>query len=140
MILIGFTIFSIIIATAYTTFETKQEFENNFEHADFILEKICSPNAVFTFEGNTISLQTFTSYESEEYIQRIQENYGSYDCSFAVKLSYDQNTHWIPSTHLSEKSQMNTYASSKQVSVKLNEVTAIPGKITVVFWKNDTIV
>lgn len=136
MILIGFTIFSIIIATAYTTFDNKQDRESNFKQADFILEKICSPNAIFTFEGNTINLQTFTSNESENYIQRIQQSFVKYDYSFAVKLSYDHNSHWLPQTPSQEISQTNTYASSKQVSVKINEVTTTPGRVTVIFWKN----
>jgi len=135
MVLIGFTIFFIIIATAYNSFDSKQDIINNFECCDKILEKICSPNSFFICEGNKIDLNLLISNEAETYLQQLQQQYKPYNLSFSVKVSYEDTFHWLPTIPQLHTPNMNKYASSRQVLIKLNEVSTIPGTITVVFWQ-----
>ena len=132
MILIGFTIFSIVIATAYTTFDTNQQYIDKFELAEVLLEKISSPNAIFTVDSNLINVKTFNSEKSKNYIHQLQETYQLYSYSFAVKLSFENMEYWIPAPRSNESIHVDTYASSKQVSVLINDVTTVPGRLTVV--------
>lgn len=132
MILIGFTIFSIVIATAYTTFDTNQRYVDKFELAEVLLEKISSPNAIFTVDSNLINAKTFNSEKSKNYLQQLQETYQLYSYSFAVKLSFENMEYWIPAPRSNESIHVDTYASSKQVSVLINDVTTVPGRLTVV--------
>lgn len=135
MILIGITLFSIILGSAYNTFDNKQAVINNFEFANNLLNKICSPNVLFTQEINVIHLQTFISNETAEYVKKVQQRYASYDITFVIKLSTSDNKYWQP-TQLPESSLIKEiYSCSKQISIKTNDVTTIPGEITVLFWK-----
>jgi hypothetical protein len=138
MILIGFTIFSIVIATAYTTFDTKQTYIDKFEISDMVLEKICSPNAVFTDDSNLINVKTFNSEKSKDYISQLQDTYELYSYSLAVKVAYKNTECWVPAPISPEKIGVDIFASSKQVSVVLNEVTTIPGRMTVFIWIEQT--
>ena len=137
MILIGFTIFSILIATAYTTFDAKSDHINMLETSNQILEKISSPNACFTTDGNTINYMIFSSNQSKNYIQTLQSQYESYKLSFSVKLSYNNEKIWLPQQINNENSTADQYASSKQVSVQINEIKTIPGTLTVILWQKN---
>ncbi len=132
MILIGFTIFSIIIATAYTTFDTKSDHINMLETSNQILEKISSPNACFTTDGNTINYMVFSSNQSKNYIETLQSQYEPYKLSFSVKLSFNHEETWLPQPINNKNSTGNQYASSKQVSVQINEIKTLPGTLTVI--------
>ncbi|MBS3748884.1 MAG: hypothetical protein KGY65_07700 [Candidatus Thermoplasmatota archaeon] len=135
MVLIGFTIFSIIIATAYTTFDTKKEYVAMVEYSDQILEKISSPNACFTTDGNTINYLVFSSNQSKHYIETVKSQFAPYQLCFSVKLSFEQVEIWLPQPISNNYSIGNQYASSKQVSVQINEIKTLPGTLTVVLWQ-----
>ena len=135
MVLIGFTIFSIIIATAYTTFDTKNDYVNMVEWSDQILEKISSPNACFTTDGNTINYLVFSSNQSKQYIEKVKSQFAPYQLCFSVKLSFEQVEIWLPQPISNNHSIDNQYASSKQVSVQINEIKTHPGTLTVVLWQ-----
>lgn len=138
MVLIGFTIFSILITSAYTSFENKQETIDMFELSEKILRKVSSPNAVFTFDGNKINLPSFTSDQATSYIQDIQDSFSPYGFIFVLKLSCEDTIVWLPEPPPEHPFNENRYASSKHVSVKINEVSILPGKITIVFWQQPT--
>lgn len=137
MVLIGFTIFSIIITTAYSSLNDRQEYIDHFELANSLLEKICTPNAIFTTENNLINFDIFTSKESLDYFNCLRQTYNLYDYSFCVRLSYKGMQYWIPDPP-NTSMYNDMYASSKQVSVSINEVTIVPGQISVILWENHT--
>jgi hypothetical protein len=131
MVLIGFTIFSMIIAAAYTSFETKDNYTDMFEQSNNILEKISSPNACFTTDGNSIDYSLFSSEQANEYISLLQSEFSPYHLSFSVKLSFADEISWLPTSNSMDQITGNRYASSKQVSVRMNEVKTVPGILTV---------
>jgi hypothetical protein len=138
MVLIGFTIFSILIASAYTSFDNKQETIDMFELSEKILRKVSSPNAVFTFDGNKINLPSFTSDQATNYIKDLQDSFSPHGFIFVLKLSCEDTIVWLPDPPPEPSSNENRYASSKHISVKTNEVSILPGKITIVFWQQLT--
>lgn len=138
MVLVGFTIFSIIIVSAYTTFDNKQDTIDMFELSESVLRKVSSPTAIFTVDANHIDLQMFTSDQASLYIQDLQHLFIPYDFYFVLKLTCDDTIAWSPEPAPEPVSMINRYASSKHVSVRTNEVTTIPGVLTIVFWKDST--
>lgn len=136
MVLIGIIMFSIIIATAYTTFDNKQVVINNFENTHTLLQKICSPNTIFTEETNVINLLSFQSNEAVEYINKLQRDYSTFNISFMVKLSTAQEEWWLPSNNFDPIGKAEVFASSKKVSIKMNEVSTKPGELSIIMWKD----
>mgnify|MGYP006300522339 CR=1 FL=1 len=135
VVLIGFTIFSIIIVTAYTTYDNKSDYINKFEISEIILEKIYSPNRIFIEDSSIINLNKFRSKETQTYIIELQESYSRYDYNFSLKLSCNDFEYWIPNKILDESSLSNSFASIKKVSIKINEISIVPGSLTIIFWE-----
>lgn len=135
MILMGFALFSILLSSAYNNIDQQHDQKEMFEISNTILEKICSPNAIFSNDGNYLQFDAFVSSSAEIFIQELQEKYRPYGYNFAVKLSCKDVVAWIPSSFSQPNDILNQYASSKQVAIKLNEVSTNPGTLTIIFWK-----
>jgi nitrate reductase alpha subunit len=138
MILIGFTLFSILISSAYSTVDHQQDYNEMFKLSNEILEKISTPNSIITTDENSVRFDDFTSTRAELFIEELQKSYQPYGFSFAVKLSCNDLITFIPPSFLQNSEIHNQYACSKQVTVELNEVTTLPGTLTIVFWKTNS--
>ena len=81
MVLIGFTIFTLIIASAYKTFDNQHVIIDKFEYAHHILEKISSPNSPVTEDGSLFKLKNFktrpglSEFEGREYINGTEKSH-----------------------------------------------------------------
>jgi len=138
MVLIGFTIFSIIIASAYTTFDYHHDIINKFDGAQDILEKISSPNSPVTEDGSLFKLKDFNSIEAKEFFNQLLNKYQCYGYNFTIKLTFENRIYWIFNPQSSDIILTNTYACTKIVSIVINDIQIVPGSLTVIFWIQHT--
>ncbi len=138
MVLIGFTIFSIIIASAYTTFDYQHDIINKFDGAQDILEKISSPNSPVTEDGSLFKLKDFNSIEAKELFHQLLNKYQCYGYNFTIKLTFENRIYWIFNPQSSDIILTNTYACTKIVSIAINDIQIVPGSLTVIFWIQQT--
>ena len=138
MVLIGFTIFTLIIASAYKTFDNQHVIIDKFEYAHHILEKISSPNSPVTEDGSLFKLKNFNSIEAKELFNQLLHKYKCYGCNFTIKLTCENRVCWSFNTQPLEIIFTNTYACSKIVSIALNDIQIVPGSLTVIFWMQQT--
>jgi hypothetical protein len=138
MVLIGFTIFSMIIASAYTAFNYQEQIIDKFECANDILNKISSPNSPVSEDGFLFSLKNFNSIEANEFFNQLLNKYQCYGYNFSIKLTCDNGICWSFNPQSSYNFYINSYAITKIVSISVNDIQIVPGSLTVIFWIKQT--
>lgn len=138
MVLIGLTIFSIILTTAYTTYDYHHDIIDKFNGSEEILNKISSPNTPVTEDGSVFILKNFYSKESMDFFNQLLNEYKFYGYNFTIKLKNKDIVFWNFNPQYSDNLLTNTYASTKTVSIAINELQIVPGCLTVIFWNQTT--
>ncbi len=138
MVLIGLTIFSIILTTAYTSYDYHHDIIDKFNGSKEILNKISSPNTPVTEDGSVFKLKDFYSKEASDFFNQLLIEYKLYGYNFTIKLKNKDKVFWNFNTQYSDNLLSNTYACTKTVSIAINELQIVPGSLTVIFWNQTT--
>ena len=132
VVMIGFTLFSVLIAQAYGAYIDRQESVDVFQEAIDILDALLLPNSPLLFKSGVIDVSVFydndlRQLEALEYFQS--------DFEGAILLSFENSSLSVPSDW--QTTHSNRISASKNVAVMLNEVETVPGILSVVVWRNE---
>ncbi len=138
VVMIGFSIFILVISNVYSAYNHRINTINNYQTASFIANKLTNPDCFFMMEGGIVNLSCLeNSYNSieENTLEKLREEIGFKCSNLSIIISWDdKNIVFEPKT-LSQNS-FDKIAVSKTVSIYLNEVQTKPGKLTVVTWRD----
>ena len=132
VVMIGFTLFSVLIAQAYGAYIDRQESVDVFQEAIDILDALLSPNSPLLFKSGVIDVSVF--YDNDLRQSEALEYFQS-DFEGAILLSFENSSLSVPSDW--QTTQSNRISASKNVAVMLNEVETVPGILSVVVWRNE---
>ena len=132
VIMIGFALFFVLLASAYTSYDLRVESLEKYQTANFIATKLTNPECFFIQEGGLVNLPLLLSNSGEEQLEEIRQEYQSSKIHFVVQLSWDKDTKILPADQLSGVG--NRVAVSKNVGIYLNEAQTVPGTLTIILW------
>ncbi len=132
VVMIGFTLFFILIASVYSSYAMRIDALDKYKTADFISTKLTNPDCYFIKEGGLVDLPKLHSTESNILLQSMRNNYKSSDFDFILRISWDKNSEDFPENLPSNIG--DRIAVTKDVGVYLNEVQTLPGKLTIILW------
>jgi hypothetical protein len=134
LVMIGFTLFIILLVQTHTAYETRIDLLENYQTADQIACKLMNPDCYFIREGGLIDLSVLQN--DRESFQMIHEQYQKSGVTFFLRLRWNENTEDYP-LPLPPKS-INRVAISKDVGVFLSDAQTVPGTLTIILWRNPT--
>jgi len=137
VVIIGFTLFILIITNTYNAYNIRIESIDKYQTASFIASKLTSPDCYFMMEGGIVDLPLLDSSEPKESGDKLNQMRNKIKASgvnFSIEISYNNQKKYFPEDNL--PSYINErVAVSKTVSVYLNEAQTKPGKLTVITWR-----
>lgn len=132
VVMIGFTLFFVLLATVYTSYDTRIESLEKYQTGDFIATKLTNPDCYFIREGGLIDLPLLNSTSGKSALNLMRDEYKTSGVNFTLRISWDNNHEDFPETlpdHIGDR-----VAVSKNVGVYLNEVQTAPGELTIILW------
>jgi len=136
VVMIGFTLFFVLLANVYTSYGIRVESIGKYQTADLIATKLTNPDCFFIREGKLADLPELHKDESDDKLNSIREEYRASSVNFIVRVSWwDGNE--VKSEDFPEDLPDDIgdrVAVSRDVGVYLNEAQTSPGKITVILW------
>lgn len=132
VVMIGFTLFFILIANVYSSYAMRIDSLDKYKTADFISTKLTNPDCCFIKEGGLVDLPKLYSSESNILLQSMKNDYKSSDFDFIIRISWDKNSEDFPEDLPSNIG--DRVAVTKDVGVYLNEAQTVPGKLTIILW------
>ncbi len=136
IVVIGFTIFILLISNLYSTYNNRVNSLDKYQVASFISSKITNPDCFFMMEGGIVNLPLFDSSDpkdSDIKIQKMRDDIISSGFNFSIHISWENKEKYFPEDTL-KNNIGNRVAVSKVVSIFLNEAQTKPGKLTVIMW------
>ncbi len=132
VIMIGFALFFVLLASAYNSYDIRVDSLEKYQNANFIATKLTNPECFFIKEGGLVDLPLLLISSGEEKLEEIRQEYQSSEVHFVVQLSWDEDTKVIPENQLNGVG--NRVAVSKNVGIYLNEAQTVPGTLTIILW------
>ena len=136
VVMIGFTLFFVLLANVYTSYGIRVESIGKYQTADLIATKLTNPDCFFIREGKLANLPELRKDGSNDKLNSIREEYRASSVNFIVRVSWwDGNE--VKSEDFPEDLPDDIgdrVAVSRDVGVYLNEAQTSPGKITVILW------
>lgn len=136
IVMIGITVFLIILSSSYTSFETQTQQVEQIKQAEYISFQVLNPNAPFITSKGNFNLEQFQQTCGVDYITALQKSMNMVSFNFTTKLSVQNMSIYSPDPP--PKNYQNIVAYSKPITVDLNEVYTCPGMITVITWEEKT--
>jgi hypothetical protein len=134
IVMIGFTLFIILLVQTHTAYETRIDLLENYQTADQIAYKLMNPDCYFIREGGLIDLSVLQN--NIESLQVICEQYQKSGVTFFLRLRWNNIVEDYPSPLPS--ASINRIAISKNVGVYLSDAQTVPGTLTIIIWRNPT--
>lgn len=140
VIMTGFAIFFIMIAGVYHSYNQEMESIDEYQTANFILEKITTSDGALAkkgimMEGGLISLINFERI-NEKIMDEIIKESGIEGERVALKLELKKGYDELKNPLIRGKLPTTEYITvSKRVTVYLNEVKKVPGVLSVMVWE-----
>lgn len=132
IVMMGFTLFIVLLAQTYTTYEERIQRINNYQIADNIAYKITNPDCYFMKPTGIINYPILQN--DVDSLQMLLQHYQSSGVSFILRLRWDNQTKEFPP--LTTPTNRTTVAVTKQVGISINEAQTIPGSLTIILWRN----
>ena len=129
-VMIGFMLFSILIAQAYGAYIEREEKVDLFQESIDVLDALLLPNSPLYVKNGVVDSSVFFNNDSSRQTEVL--NYLYPQRNGVVILSFDNTSVSLPSKWSCNNSKR--VSVSKNVAVKLNEVETIPGVLSVVVW------
>ena len=132
VVMIGFTLFFVLLANVYTSYGLKVESIEKYQTADFIAAKLTNPDSFFIKDGGLVNLPMLRTSEGKSRFNATREEYKASGVDFVVRASWYDCSEDFP-----EKLPDDTgdrVAVSRSVGIYLNEAQTAPGKLTVILW------
>ncbi len=130
VVMIGFTLFSVLIAQAYGAYIEREEKVDFFQESIDVLDALLLPNSPLFAKNGVVDSSVFFSNDSVRHAEVL--TFLSPKMNGAIILSFNNTSVSLPSQWSCNTS--NHVSVSKNVAVKLNEVETIPGVLSVVIW------
>lgn len=134
VVLIGFTLFCLLIVSAQESYETKMETIDLYQTAEFITSKLLSPDSNLIKENGIINYPFLRNQEGINYLKSLQSTYQPLGINFSVLISFNEIHRFFPSEPPSTVN--DRIAISKPIAFFLNDVQTVAGTITVILWHN----
>ena len=132
VVMIGFTLFFLLIANTYNSYEDRIESLEKYKTADFIATKLTNPDCFFIKEGGLVNVDLLKSSESKEKLNALKNEYRSTGYDFTLRISWETSQQDFPEHLPAEVNER--VAVSKDVGVYLNEAQTKPGTLTIILW------
>ena len=132
IVMIGFSIFTLLLAQTYIVTMDNLERLQHYQTADRILQRITNSESVFISQGGCINLQTLQS--DNGFLEEICKEYKRSGICFLLRLAYNNYSMDFPKTPPERPVQCT--AVSKEVPIYLNEAQTIPGRLSIVLWRD----
>jgi len=132
VVMIGFTIFFLLVANTYNAYENRIESLEKYKTADFIATKLTNPDCFFIKEGRIVNIDLLENDESKQKLKSLKDEYRSSGFDFILRISWNSNQKDFPDelpTDIADR-----IAVSKNIGVYLNEAQTKPGKLTIIVW------
>jgi len=132
VVMIGFTIFFLLMANTYSSYENRVEILEKYKTADFIATKLTNPDCFFIKEGGIVSMEVLRIPESQQKLNLLKNEYQSAGFDFILRINCDTYVQDFPEDL--PASIDSRVAVSKDVGIYLNEAQTKPGKLTIILW------
>lgn len=132
VVMIGFTIFFLLVANTYNAYENRIESLEKYKTADFIATKLTNPDCFFIKEGGIVNIDLLENDESKQKLNSLKDEYRSSGFDFILRISWGSNQKDFPDELPIDIS--DRIAVSKNIGVYLNEAQTKPGKLTIILW------
>ena len=133
VIMIAFTIFFLLIANVYKSYDTRVESLEKYQTADFIATKLTNPDCFFIKPGGIIDLPKLQTDNGQQELNNIRQKYKTSGYDFIIRINWEDETHDFP-TNLPDDI-FNRIAVSRNIGIYLNDATVPPGKLTIIMWE-----
>jgi len=132
VVIIGFTLFFVLLANVYTSYGLRVESVEKYQTADYIANKLTNPDCFFIKEGGLLDLSILHTNEGKSRLNSTREEYRTSSVDFIVRVTYDGFTMDFPEDLPNNIG--NRVAVSRNIGVYLNEAQTAPGKLTIILW------
>jgi hypothetical protein len=134
VVMIGLTLFFVLIAQCYTAFE-QQNFElNQVEKARYLSNKLISPASPFIINSGLIDRDRLDSSEGKKYINSLQKSFGHSSINFSVLIRYNDDVISIPDVP-PDNSQFQVGYTAYH-GLYIDDFHVVPCSITVIIWSD----
>jgi hypothetical protein len=132
IVMIGFTVFFLLLANTYNAYEYRLEILERYKTADFIASKLTNPDCFFIKEGRIVDINLLKKDESKEKLNAVRDEYKQAGFDFIIRISYDEFQKDFPEDLPATIG--DSRAVSKSIGVYINEAQTKAGKLTVILW------
>jgi len=132
VVMIGFTLFILLIANVYSSYALKVSSLDKYQTADFISTKLTNPDCYFIKEGGLVDLLALKTPTSNAILNSMREQYKRSDFDFIIRVSWGSYSVDFPEDPVYNVG--DRVAVSKDIGVYLNEAQTVPGKLTIILW------
>lgn len=132
VVMIGFTLFFVLLANVYISYELRVESIEKYQTADFIAGKLTNPDCFFIREGGLVDLPLLRTTEGKSRLNATREEYKTSGVNFVVRTSWYNCSEDFPEKLPDDIG--DRVAVSRNVGIYLNEAQTAPGKLTIILW------
>ena len=130
VVMIGFTLFILLIAHTYTAYEQRIDSLEKYQTAYFIATKLTNPDCYFIKEGGIVDLPLLRT--DIDTLNLLRDEYKTSGVNFIVRISWEDVSEDFPEPL--PDGIGDRVATSKNVGIYLNEAQTTPGKLTIIMW------
>jgi hypothetical protein len=134
VVMIGFSLFLLLLAQTYTAYETRVEHLQEYQTANQIMNTFLSPDSSFIRQGNLIDIPLVEADTTT--IKQLCDDYQKSNIFFILRLHWDNITKDLPQSSFPKSS--HRIALSKDIGMYLNEAQTVPGTLTIMLWRADS--
>jgi len=135
IILIGFTVFFLLISNVYSAYDLRTDSIDMYQKAEFIANKITNPNCFFINPGGIVNLTKLNTNNGQEDLLDFRSKLSLSKTNFTIKISWDDNNEYFPGNipdYVHDR-----IAVTENICIYLNEAETSPGKITIILWSEE---
>ncbi len=130
VVVIGLTLFFLLLAHAYAAYQAQSETAHSYHTAELLTEKLLDPANAFITPGGAIDLASFM--QASEPLTQLQQDYSPLGFDFLFRLTANTTIVTLPADAYIPT---NYIVASREVSVVLNDAQTIPGRLSVLLWR-----
>ncbi|MFO8078426.1 MAG: hypothetical protein R6U21_07290 [Thermoplasmatota archaeon] len=133
MVMIGITLFLIILSSSYTSLENQTDQVEQIKQAEYISSQLLNPTAPFISSKGSFNLEGFQQNSGKKYVTLLQKSMNQISLNFTTKLSFQNSSFYFPNPP--PTNHQNIIGYSTAITLDLNEVYTCPGMITIIMWE-----
>ena len=96
VVMIGFTLFLLLMANTYNAYETRVESLEKYKTAEFIATKLTNPDCFFIKEGGIVNIESLETAESKQKLNNLRDEYRTSGFDFIIRINWDTNFQDFP--------------------------------------------